>query len=266
MTPREKLVLSLIGRGFSIPQIADRLFRSVKTIETHRQSLGRKLGVSNRVELARIAIQTGLAPLYVGSAASARRDDDPRALLADDPRAAEIVYRAETATAALVGVAYFRTLVEQCAYGLGVTGSMVLYIDEDTQQLHTVAAWHLEGLLDNFAIGADHVPCRETINQGFYACTETVEEPYASLTHTPVGTPRAVMGVRLETPGSGEPIGSLMLYRDHAGEDFEAAAEAVIRVCAGRAGAELDRLRLIDRLQRSVETLEQRLAERNDGD
>jgi DNA-binding NarL/FixJ family response regulator len=40
--------------------IAKKLFRSRKTIEAHRLSMGAKLGVRNRVELARIALEAGL--------------------------------------------------------------------------------------------------------------------------------------------------------------------------------------------------------------
>lgn len=62
LTRRELEVLSYIGQGLSTQAIANKLGRSVKTIEGHRVSLGVKLGVTNRVELARIAIRAGLAP------------------------------------------------------------------------------------------------------------------------------------------------------------------------------------------------------------
>lgn len=60
LTQRELEILKLIGEGLSTAQIAEHLGRSVKTIEWHRVSLGNKLGVRNRVELARIAINAGL--------------------------------------------------------------------------------------------------------------------------------------------------------------------------------------------------------------
>ncbi|MCC7144989.1 MAG: response regulator transcription factor [Phycisphaeraceae bacterium] len=63
LTPREQEILALIGRGLSGPQIARLLHRSLKTIQSHRQAIGRKLGVRNRVQLARIAIRDGLCPL-----------------------------------------------------------------------------------------------------------------------------------------------------------------------------------------------------------
>jgi DNA-binding CsgD family transcriptional regulator len=63
LTTREMEILKLIGVGLSTADIAKKLGRSVKTVEWHRVSLGDKLGVTNRVELARIAIAAGLVGL-----------------------------------------------------------------------------------------------------------------------------------------------------------------------------------------------------------
>ncbi len=61
LTDRELEILDLIGRGLSTAEIARHLHRSIKTIEWHRVSLGEKLGATNRVGLARIAINAGLS-------------------------------------------------------------------------------------------------------------------------------------------------------------------------------------------------------------
>ncbi len=60
LTRRELQVLKMIGDGYSAAAIADQLFRSKRTIQWHRASLGRKLGVTNRVMLAQIAYAAGL--------------------------------------------------------------------------------------------------------------------------------------------------------------------------------------------------------------
>lgn len=60
LTPREIEVLTLIGQGMTTAEIAKTLFRSHKTVEAHRLSLGLKLKAKNRVELARIALRAGL--------------------------------------------------------------------------------------------------------------------------------------------------------------------------------------------------------------
>ncbi|HZW09376.1 MAG TPA: helix-turn-helix transcriptional regulator [Phycisphaerales bacterium] len=63
LTAREREVLVHIGRGLSTAEIASTLGRSTKTVEWHRVSLGNKLGITNRVELARIAIKAGVTSL-----------------------------------------------------------------------------------------------------------------------------------------------------------------------------------------------------------
>jgi DNA-binding CsgD family transcriptional regulator len=60
LTARELEILKLIGIGLSTSEIAAKLGRSVKTIEWHRVALGEKMGITNRVELARIAIAAGI--------------------------------------------------------------------------------------------------------------------------------------------------------------------------------------------------------------
>jgi DNA-binding CsgD family transcriptional regulator len=60
LTPRELEVLALLGQGMSIKEIAGTLFRSVKTIENHRESIGRKLNKTRGIELACIAHSAGL--------------------------------------------------------------------------------------------------------------------------------------------------------------------------------------------------------------
>jgi len=60
LSRRELEVLALLGQGLSISRIAENLHRSVKTIEKHRHSIGKKLQASNRVELARLAHEAGL--------------------------------------------------------------------------------------------------------------------------------------------------------------------------------------------------------------
>lgn len=75
LTDSELRVLRLIGEGLVTHQIAQIVGRSSKTIEWHRASLGKKLGVRTRVELARIAIQHGLVKVP-GSSATLQRVAD----------------------------------------------------------------------------------------------------------------------------------------------------------------------------------------------
>lgn len=57
LTPRERDILHGIGRGQSNKDIASRLGVSVRTVETHRLNLKRKLGIEGRAELVKYAVQ-----------------------------------------------------------------------------------------------------------------------------------------------------------------------------------------------------------------
>lgn len=57
LTDREFEVMSMIGQGYSVAEIAEKLCRSVKTIEAHRSNLREKLGLKRASELARFATQ-----------------------------------------------------------------------------------------------------------------------------------------------------------------------------------------------------------------
>lgn len=62
LSPRELEVLALVGQGLSIKEIAAMLHRSEKTIQNHRDSIGAKLGLANRVHVAAVARRAGLTP------------------------------------------------------------------------------------------------------------------------------------------------------------------------------------------------------------
>jgi two-component system response regulator NreC len=60
LTGREVEVLRLIARGQTNREVAERLFLSVRTVETHRARLQRKLGLSRRSDLVEYALERGL--------------------------------------------------------------------------------------------------------------------------------------------------------------------------------------------------------------
>ncbi len=60
LTPRELEILKLIARGKSAKEIARELDISVRTAETHRQNVRRKLDARNAAELTMIAVRHGL--------------------------------------------------------------------------------------------------------------------------------------------------------------------------------------------------------------
>lgn len=60
LTKRETEVLELIAEGLTNQQIADQLFASKRTVETHRQRLITKTRMKNTASLIRFAVREGL--------------------------------------------------------------------------------------------------------------------------------------------------------------------------------------------------------------
>jgi two-component system, NarL family, response regulator NreC len=60
LTEREAEVLRLIALGHTNNEIADQLYLSVRTVETHRAHIQQKLGSTTRAELVRYALDHGL--------------------------------------------------------------------------------------------------------------------------------------------------------------------------------------------------------------
>jgi two-component system response regulator NreC len=60
LSERETDVLRLIALGHTNAEIAEKLYISVRTVETHRAHIQQKLGVSSRAELVRSALSRGL--------------------------------------------------------------------------------------------------------------------------------------------------------------------------------------------------------------
>jgi two-component system, NarL family, response regulator NreC len=63
LTKREIEVLQYIAQGFTNRKIAEALFLSIRTINTHRTNLMQKLDIHDTARLVRYAIETGLVKL-----------------------------------------------------------------------------------------------------------------------------------------------------------------------------------------------------------
>jgi DNA-binding NarL/FixJ family response regulator len=60
LTDREREVLTLLARGLSSKEIGNKLDISVRTVETHRANLMRKLGVKSVALLTQVAVREGI--------------------------------------------------------------------------------------------------------------------------------------------------------------------------------------------------------------
>jgi DNA-binding NarL/FixJ family response regulator len=62
LTEREREVLQLVAEGKTSQEIADQLFVSIKTVQTHRMHIMEKLDAHDRTDLVRHAIRLGIIP------------------------------------------------------------------------------------------------------------------------------------------------------------------------------------------------------------
>ncbi|MBN2731043.1 MAG: response regulator transcription factor [Balneolaceae bacterium] len=60
ITDREREILKLVVAGYSSPQIAEKLFISPRTVDTHRNNLMQKLDIHNTASLVRFALENDL--------------------------------------------------------------------------------------------------------------------------------------------------------------------------------------------------------------
>ena len=60
LTDRERDVLRLVAAGYSAPEIGEQLFISPKTVDTYKQRINEKLGLSHRSDYVQLALKLGL--------------------------------------------------------------------------------------------------------------------------------------------------------------------------------------------------------------
>ncbi len=60
LTKREKEILRMVANGLSNQEVADKLFISLRTVETHRLNINQKLDVKNTAGLVKEAMKRGL--------------------------------------------------------------------------------------------------------------------------------------------------------------------------------------------------------------
>jgi two-component system, NarL family, response regulator NreC len=60
LSERERQVLKLLAQGLRYQDVAERIGVSIKTVETYRSRLKTKLGFTNREDMVRIALESGV--------------------------------------------------------------------------------------------------------------------------------------------------------------------------------------------------------------
>jgi len=60
LTQRERDVLRLIAQGYTAPEVGERLYISAKTVDTYKQRIQEKLGLTHRAEYVQFALKLGI--------------------------------------------------------------------------------------------------------------------------------------------------------------------------------------------------------------
>jgi DNA-binding NarL/FixJ family response regulator len=60
LTDRERAVMQLIAEGYTAPEIGERLAISPKTVDTYKQRINDKLGLTHRADYVKLALKLGL--------------------------------------------------------------------------------------------------------------------------------------------------------------------------------------------------------------
>ena len=60
LTDREQVVLRMVAEGYTAPEIGEHLSISPKTVDTYKQRIGEKLGLTHRTDYVKLALKLGL--------------------------------------------------------------------------------------------------------------------------------------------------------------------------------------------------------------
>jgi len=262
LTAREREVLGLIGRGMSLPQIARQLHRSQKTVESHRLSLGRKLEASNRVELARIAITAGLAPLTENTPGHDDQLLSLRDSVAENTPAWRAIRTIDTSLTAATGQHYLRELPRLLSEQLHLRcGFVSQFTNTEDQPLQAVVlAWEGDHPHEWHHVALDKSPCAQAMRDGFVRFNDGVRERFPGTRLLEQTEAKGYIGVRLNGIRN-RPVGIIGLTHDQP-LDGGGQLEDVLRICASRAGAELERAHMDEKFLQLNQNLERRVRQR----
>ncbi|MCC5787070.1 MAG: PAS domain-containing protein [Phycisphaerales bacterium] len=236
LTPSQHRVLELIAEGRTTSEIAAKLHRSVRTVETHRYHLGKKLGARTQVELVLRAHELGLIesqdslPIALGKSVTASRP----ALAPERVIGALTVL--DTGFHAGSGRASLSTLLSQMTLAFDAQAAFVCRPrDQETASTYMVTSQREVGGEASWPL--DHCPAPRLApgEVGQFQVESLHESVRAGLSKIAPGGPHLVVTLLYEKEN---PIGTLGMVRDHQ-LDRAAMAEALFRACAARASAEL---------------------------
>jgi DNA-binding CsgD family transcriptional regulator len=233
LTDREREILALIGRGHSMPEIARMLGRSVRTVQAHRYSLGRKLKAKSSLSLARLAIELGLAPIDSTAEAHGQQRQS---------RAEEALSVIEAGISAMTDDNFLDRLVRLLAGALEVRCGMVAeIIPGDPTEVKVLAGWHAGEAIPRLRCPLAHCPFAEPPQDRMQRVPTGLAEAYPRCHFVRDNGLDAYLGTCLRS-SDGRKIATLAIMNDGP-INPDLYPELILRIFAGRAAAELERRR-----------------------
>lgn len=256
LSNREKEVLTLIAEGKSLLEISQELHRSLKTIESHRLSLGRKLKVKDRLDLAKIAIANGMVPVPSAHAVQAPAYAAEGAK--DDPLAKHWLDQIFKRTYDRAGNAYLNELTAIISKVIGVehVGVSVPDLEKGCQVFRTLAYISHGEIEDQFAYGCAETPCDVVLEKGFYLIGHDVMDAFPKDSDLKAISAQCYAGIRLDTR-EGLAVGVLWMIDDKPLEQVD-SIERMLRALMPRVAAMVEE---VNRVQREIQLLEERTQE-----
>ncbi|WP_017720849.1 PAS domain S-box protein [Kamptonema formosum] len=161
-------------------------------------------------------------------------------------------------TAGVTGEDFFPALARHLALALGVRHATVA--EKAGAQLQGKAFWSNNQMQPALTYQIAGTPCELALARGIYACRERVQQHFPNAPALAVINAESYLGVAL-TDSAGLPIGLICILDSQPLPD-RSRAEAILRVFAARAAAELERQRSTRALQQLNQELEIRVQER----
>lgn len=255
LTPREREVLTLIAEGDSLVEIAHKLHRSLKTVESHRLSLGRKLKASNRVELAKIAIANGLITIGnanhpVGSD-SAPSDAELRLSLLD---------QINTALGNATGAKLLERFCRAASQLPGIQFAGICTVDPDQGEQGsplnrlTVAMCEGGSAPQSLRYNALDTPCQQVVEQGECIVAENVQLEFPKDPWLKEIDASSYFGIKL-IAANGESVGGVGMLGKEPIKDVS-AVRGVLDFFAPRLSGALQHMLELNRLKSQRDVLE----------
>lgn len=246
LTSTERKVLKWIGYGKTIGEIADLLHRTRKTVETHRTALGHKLGASNQVGLARIAIQLGLSPL--SDTASRQLAITQEGSPGSNHPALQALHEIDQGTNGITGLTFFRVLVRHLASALQVA---YVYVSEHIRNppdtFRFIACWPNDLAPADQTYPIKGTPCEDLVRGNVLLFPKGIRQTYSSSPFLEAINAEGYIGSGLFN-AAGDSIGVLAAVH-HEPLEFSYPPDLILRLFASRTAAELERIQTEDKLR-----------------